>query len=89
MKLIIAPDEHKMLSAAKNGDLVTVQALAGRGIAVDAPGPRRTTPIMMAAAEGQVESVNFLLARKVKPDGWNDDQECPLSFAVSGGRASS
>lgn len=64
-----------LLTAASAGDLGTVQALVARGADVDAADYDKRTALHLAACDGRVEVVQFLLSQGANPsvhDRWNN-----------------
>lgn len=73
-----------LLTAASGGDLATVQALLARGTKIDAMDYDKRTALHLAASDGRVEVVNFLLAQGANPhvqDRWGNS---PLEDASRG-----
>lgn len=60
--------------------------LLGRGAAIDARSPNRTTPLMMAARYGSEDGARLLLARGADPKLRNDLGLSAADFARTGGR---
>ena len=58
--------EKLLFSAAKNGDIKTVQTLIKQGVNVNATTPNKWTALMLAALHGQTESVRCLLGHRTK-----------------------
>lgn len=58
--------EKLLFSAAKNGDIKTVQTLIKQGVNVNATTPNKWTVLMLAALHGQTESVRCLLGHRTK-----------------------
>lgn len=58
--------EKLLFSAAKNGDIETVQTLIKQGVNVNASTPNKWTALMLAALHGQTESVRCLLGHRTK-----------------------
>lgn len=58
--------EKLLFSAAKNGDIKTVQTLIKQGVNVNATTPNKWTALMLAALHGQTETVRCLLGHRTK-----------------------
>jgi hypothetical protein len=57
-----------LLEAARAGDLAAVQALIGKGAALEAKTAYGQTPLYLAAMNGREEVVRFLLEKGANPD---------------------
>ena len=53
----------EMIYAAAEGDVTTLKSLVARGANVNAGDYDRRTPLHLAAAEGQMESVKYLIVQ--------------------------
>ena len=58
--------EKLLFSAAKNGDIKTLQTLIKQGVNVNATTPNKWTALMLAALHGQTETVRCLLGHRTK-----------------------
>jgi hypothetical protein len=57
-----------LLEASRSGDLSAVQALIGKGAALETKTPYGQTPLYLAAMNGREEVVRFLLGKGANPD---------------------
>jgi hypothetical protein len=57
-----------LLDAARTGDLPSVQALIGKGVAIETKNPYGQTPLYLAAISGREEVVRYLLDKGASPD---------------------
>lgn len=72
--------------AATGPEPRVVALLLDRGAPIDAPGPNRSTPLMMAASYGAEANVDLLLARGANKRLRNDVDLDASAFAKQGGR---
>lgn len=72
--------------AATGPEPRVVALLLDRGAPIDAPGPNRSTPLMMAASYGAEANVDLLLARGANKRLRNDLDLDASAFAKQGGR---
>lgn len=72
--------------AVRSGDVKKLRSLIDQGALVNAPDPWGTTPLVIAAREGQVEAVRALLKAGAEPDG-RDGGMTPLAAAALRGHA--
>lgn len=73
--------------AASGPEPRVVALLLDRGAAIDARSPNRTTPLMMAAGYGAIDSADLLLARGADARARNDPGLSAADFARRAGRA--
>lgn len=73
--------------AVRSGDVKQLRGLIEQGALVNAPDQWGTTPLVIAAREGQVEAVRALLKAGAEPDGRNGGMT-PLAAAALRGHAS-
>ena len=59
--------EKLLFSAAKNGDIKTVQTLIKQGVNVNATTPNKWTALMLAALHGRTDTVRCLLKNNANP----------------------
>lgn len=74
-------------AAVRSGDVKQLRSLIDQGALVNAPDMWGTTPLVIAAREGQVEAVRALLKAGAEPDGRNGGMT-PLAAAALRGHAS-
>jgi uncharacterized protein len=72
--------------AASGPGVPVVAWLLEQGAAIDAPSPNRSTPLMMAARYGVIDSALLLLARGADPKLRNERDLDAAAFARSAGR---
>lgn len=72
--------------AATGPELSVVKLLTERGAPVDALAPNGNTPLMMAARDGAIDAVPWLLAHGADPKLRNGRGMSAADFARSGGR---
>ncbi|KAJ8631709.1 hypothetical protein MRB53_025032 [Persea americana] len=82
--------EHGLFGAAQIGDLETAKALVERdtGLIHHTTVYDRLSPLHIAAANGQIEVVSWILERSVQPDPLNRHKQTPLMLAAMHGRIS-
>ena len=72
--------------AASGPGVPVVAWLLEQGAAIDAPSPNRSTPLMMAARYGAIDSADMLLARGANAKLRNDRDLDAAAFARTAGR---
>jgi ankyrin repeat protein len=72
--------------AASGSSTQLVAWLLDRGAAIDAGSPNGTTPLMMAAGYGAIDSADLLLARGANPSARNQRELTAADFAQGAGR---
>ncbi|MBT3276343.1 MAG: ankyrin repeat domain-containing protein [Spirochaetales bacterium] len=79
---------HTMLTAAINGDLLTIQRLLKSGVYVNERDPFFTmmTPLMAAAQSGNVDTALFLLENGADPNQVDQLGRTPIALAARAGR---
>ena len=75
----------RLLRAAREGDVVSIEALLRRGIDVDEATARGETPLMMAAAGGHLGVMTALLGQGAEVNVKTIDDETALTYAARGG----
>lgn len=74
--------------AASGPSAAVVQLLLDRGAAIDARSPNGSTPLMMAARYGAIDSADLLLARGADTTLRNQRELTAADFAAAAGRES-
>lgn len=72
--------------AASGPDPKAVSLLLDKGAAIEALSPNKTTPLMMAARYGAIDSADLLLARGASSTARNDAGLTAIDFARTAGR---
>lgn len=78
-------DVGQMIWAATMGDTNAITQLAARGVSVNAGDYDRRTPLHLAAAEGRVQTVRYLLKLGASPDAADRFGHVPLDDAERSG----
>ena len=77
----IEKKERRLIDAATNGDLRSVQILINGGVNVDSFDANRTSALMWAAWSGHIEIVQFLIAEVANINHVNKDGDTAYTFA--------
>jgi outer membrane protein assembly factor BamB len=84
--LLAAPVETELHTAARLGELGRVKALVAAGAEVDPANRYGSTPLALAAANGRLEVVRYLLSAGADPDTIDHFYGVrPLEWALQGG----
>ena len=74
-----------ILTASRNGNLITLNKLINEGANVNARNRNGTTAIMIAAMYGNHRTIDILVSRGANVNAKNIDGTTALMFAVRGG----
>ena len=76
----------ELLKAAEAGDNRAIETLLAEGVQIDSRDRRGFTPLMYAAANDRVETINLLIVRGAEVNARSDIGETALICAVRYGR---
>jgi ankyrin repeat protein len=79
--------QDPLLNAARDGDVIAIEALLETGIDSDRSDAYGNTPLTIAAHFGQAEAAKFLLAHGAALEGTPDNTMTPLHCAVYSGHS--
>ena len=81
LSLRAAGVNEDLLEAARTGDLAAVQALIGKGAAIETKTDYGQTPLYLAAMNGREDVVRYLLDKGASPDVANSFVASPVAAA--------
>ena len=81
LSLRAAGVNEDLLEAARAGDLAAVQALIGKGAAIETKTDYGQTPLYLAAMNGREDVVRYLLDKGASPDVANSFVASPVAAA--------
>jgi hypothetical protein len=77
-----ATQDADFLTAAREGDVLKLQKLEQRGVSVDTVGHMNRSALHIAAMEGKLEAVLFLIEKKANLNAQASSGETPLHLAT-------